>query len=57
MERDGRIFFKVGGPVVRAATLDPRVSDELRAYMASLQITKRMSTDKYGNKYNPKAKH
>lgn len=57
MVRDGRVFFAVNGPVACAGSRDPRVAAELRAYMASLAITKRLPMDRYGNKYNPKAKH
>jgi len=51
-----RVFFRHNGAVARAAMTDPRVVAELRAYMASLQITKRLPMDEYGNKYSPKAK-
>lgn len=47
------MFFKINGPVAKAASMNPKIAAELRAYVASLAITKRMPMDKYGNKYKP----
>lgn len=49
-----KVFFKINGPVARAGSRNPKVAAELRAYMASLSITKRLPMDEWGNKYRPK---